>query len=107
MKRVAKEKAWAPVLPVDAILATLTEDGRHEDVTGLVMEARNDLARKVHASLGRPKGEVASVMTDLATRHLVSSLTGLDVIAMIESRPELVVEARKLVEAVERKRPGR
>ncbi len=99
-------KAWFG-LPVDAILATLAEDGRDEDVTELAMTARNDLARKVHASLGSPKSELASVMTDIAVRHLVSNLTSLDVIAMVQSRPGLVMEARRGVEALRAKRSGR
>jgi len=99
-------EAWFG-LPVDAILATLAEDGRDEDVTELAMRARNDLALKVHASLGSPKGELASVMTDIAVRHLVSNLTSLDVIAMVQSRPGLVMEARRGVEALRAKRSGR
>lgn len=99
-------KAWFG-LPVDAILATLAEDGRDEDVTELAMEARNALAAKVHASLGSPKGELASVMTDIALRHLVSNLTSLDVIALVQSRPGLVLEARRGVEAQQSKRSGR
>lgn len=99
-------RAWFG-LPVDAILATLAEDGRDEDVTELAMRARNDLALKVHASLGSPKGELASVMTDIAVRHLVSNLTSLDVIAMVQSRPGLVMEARRGVEALRAKRSGR
>lgn len=99
-------EAWFG-LPVDAILATLAEDGRDEDVTELAMEARNALARKVHASLGSPKGELASVMTDIAVRHLVSNLTGLDVVAMVQTRPGLVMEASRGVEALRAKRAGR
>lgn len=99
-------KAWFG-LPVDAILATLAEDGRDKDVTELAMEARSDLARKVHASLGSPKGKLASVMADIAVRHLVSNLTSLDVIAMVQSRPGLVLEARRGVEALQAKRSGR
>lgn len=99
-------KAWFG-LPVDAILATLAEDGRDEDVTELAMTARNDLARKVHASLGSPKSELASVMTDIAVRHVVSNLTSLDVIAMVQSRPGLVMEARRGVGALQTKRSGR
>ena len=99
-------KAWFG-LPVDAILATLAEDGRDEDVTLLAMDATKALTYRVHASLGSPKGELASVMTDIAVRHLVSSLTGLDVIAMVQSRPGLVMEARRGVEALRAKGSGR
>ena len=99
-------KAWFG-LPVDAILATLAEDGRDEDVTLLAMDATKALTDRVHASLGSPKGELASVMTDIAVRHLVSNLTGLDVIAMVQTRPGLVLEARRGVEALRAKGSGR
>lgn len=99
-----KRAAWSPVLPVDAVLASLAEDGREEDVTELMMEARNDLARRVDASLGSPDGEVASVMTDIAVRHVLANLAGLEVIATVQSRPELVVETRRAVAALEARR---
>jgi hypothetical protein len=99
-------EAWFG-LPVDAILATLAEDGRDEDVTQLAMDATKALTNRVHASLGSPKSELASVMTDIAVRHVVSNLTSLDVIAMVQSRPGLVMEARRGVEALRAKRSGR
>ncbi|HMM36007.1 MAG TPA: hypothetical protein PKA62_14895 [Thermoanaerobaculia bacterium] len=99
-------EAWFG-LPVDAILATLAEDGRDEDVTQLAMDATKALTNRVHASLGSPKSELASVMTDIAVRHVVSNLTSLDVIAMVQSRPGLVMEARRGVEALRARRTGR
>ena len=99
-------RAWFG-LPVDAILATLAEDDRDDDVLDLAMEARNALAERVHAALGSPKGELASVMTDIAVRHVVSNLNGLDVIAMVQTRPGLVMETRRAVEALRAKGSGR
>lgn len=99
-----KRAAWSPVLPVDAVLVALAEDGREEDVTDLMMEARGALGQRVHASLGSPDGEVASVMTDIVVRHILANLTGLEVIATVQSRPELVLATRKSVAAIEARR---
>lgn len=85
-------------------LTWLSSEGRDEDVTELVMDARNDLAERVHEALASPEGEVASVMTDIAVRHVISKLTGAQVLEMVQSHPELVLEARRHVETVERER---
>lgn len=85
-------------------LTWLSSEGRDEDVTELVMDARNDLAERVHETLASPEGEVASVMTDLALRHIIRGLTAEAVTVLLQSHPELVLEARRHVETVERER---
>lgn len=120
MKRAAKGTVLAPVLTVDAdagasprtreagtALVWLCRDGREEDVTALAMDVRNALAERVHEALGRPADEAASVLTDIAVRHVVSGLTAEAVLVLVQSRPELVLEARRGVEALRAKRSGR
>jgi hypothetical protein len=85
-------------------LVWLSSDGREEDVTELVMDARNDLAARVHETLASPEGELASIMTDLAVRHVIRGLTPEVVTALLRSHPELVLEAKRHAEATERAR---
>lgn len=117
MKRATQETVSAPVVTIDAdagappkvreagsALVWLCRDGREEDVTELAMDARNDLENRVDEVLGHPDGWAASVLTDIAVRHVVSGLTAEAVLVLVQSHPEIVLEARKLVEATRKAR---
>lgn len=106
-----RETVPVPVLAIDAdagvppkireagsALVWLCQDDRDEDVTGLAMDARNALAEAVDRALGSPVGDAASVLTDIAVRHVVSSLTAEAVLVLVQTKPELVLEARRRVE---------
>lgn len=118
MKRPTRETVSVPVVTIDAdagappkvreadsALVWLCRDGREEDVTELAMDARHALADRVDESLGHPDGEAASVLTDIAVRHVVAGLTAEAVLVLVQSRPELVLEAKRLIEEEERKTP--
>lgn len=83
-----------------AALVWLSANGREEEVTALAMQARNDLAALVHDALGSPESEVASVMTDIAVRYVIRGLTTEAVQVILQSKPKLVMETRRLVEAI-------
>jgi len=120
VKRAAKETVSVPVVAIDADAATspkvreagsalawLCQDGRDEAVTLLAMDATKALTDEVHAALGQPDGEAASVLTDIAVWHVVSGLTADAVLNFARSHPELVIEAKRSVEARRKVRPGR
>jgi len=115
VKRAAKETVSVPVVAIDAdagappevreagsALVWLCQDDRDEEVTELAMDARNALAERVYEALGRPDGEAASVLADIAVRHVISGLTAEAV--LVRTHPELVLEARRRVEAMRRER---
>lgn len=120
MKRAAKTTVPVPVSTLDAdagappmareagsAFAWLCQDGRDEEVTLLAMDATKALTDGVHAALGQPDGVAASVLTDIAVWHVVSGLTADAVLNLARSHPELVLEAKRSVEARRKVRPGR
>lgn len=115
-----EERIPVPVVTIDAdagappevreagsALVWLCQNDRDEEVTELAMDSRNALAERVYEALGRPDGEAASVLTDVAVRHVVSGLTAEAVLVLVRTRPELVLEARRNVETLRAERAGR
>lgn len=113
-----EDRVPVPLVTIDANAATspkvreagsalvwLCRDGREEDVSALAMDVRNALTERVHEALGRPADEAASVLTDIAVRHVVSGLTAEAVLVLVQSHPELVLEVRRAVDEAEKATP--
>ncbi len=126
MKRAPRGTVLVPVVTIDAdagaspkaraagtALVRLTREREWEALTQLAIDARNDLEGLVDEAMAKTAGRpshgtrLASVMADIVVRHVVSKLTGAEVLEMIQGDPELVLEAERLVEAAQKARAGR
>lgn len=120
MKRAPRGTVLVPVVTIDAdagaspkaraagtALVRLACDAEYEFVTDLAMDARNALEDAVSVTMVAPDSYLPSVLTDIVIRHVVSKLTGPEVLAMIQADPEVVLEAERLVEELKAARKAR